>query len=314
MRWWDHHRLEPFVVMLSVCIPVYQQQVAKLVYELHKQCNDLNIPFEICLIDDFSSEFIRKSNHALSHLPEVRYTELEYNIGRSAIRNRLAAEARYDWLWFLDCDGDATVNPNLAKTFWDARDEHSLLSGGRIYQAQMPEKASLRLHWKWASERELLDPEIRMQDAVTNFLSNNFFIHKNILKQVPFDSVLYGYGYEDTLFAAELVQAGFTIKHINNPVLHDGLESSDVFLKKIEESMYNLFRMKEICREKKLRFPVKSKLILAYRILKLPVIKQLIGIWFIRNTQLWRMQLQGKNPSLKTFDAWRLGVLLNENF
>lgn len=296
--------------MLSVLIPVYNTDVRELVHELKRQCENLHVPFEIRLIDDRSKEPYKHINQEIAHIENVEYSELEKNIGRSSIRNMLASQAKYEWLWFLDCDGDARVNQQLALTFWSKKNEHSILSGGRIYQSEKPDNYKLLLHWLWGSERELLDPALRMQNPANAFLSNNFILHKSIIQKVPFDTMLFGYGYEDTLFAAEVLKYGFLIEHINNPVLHAGLEENDAFLKKIDESLHNLIRLKDICEEKNVEFPVKSKLVYAARILRFPIIKQLVGNWFIRNESIWKIQLLGKKPSLKTFDAWRLAVLL----
>ena len=236
--------------MLSVLIPVYNTDVRELVHELKRQCTDLRIPFEIRLIDDASLDSYRLINQEIKIQSNIEYSELEKNIGRSAIRNKLAKEARFEWLWFLDCDGDARVNPNLASTFWNKKNENSIVSGGRKYQQEIPEDYKLILHWMWGSQRELLNPEIRMKNPANAFLSNNFILHKSLIETVPFDTMLFGYGYEDTLFAAEVLNQGYKIEHINNPVLHAGLEENDVFMKKIDESIHNLLRLKDICKEK----------------------------------------------------------------
>jgi glycosyltransferase involved in cell wall biosynthesis len=297
--------------MLSVLIPVYRYDVRDLVNELHRQCTALSIPFEIRLLDDGSGDKSCLTNKEVEQLSNVVWTELAKNIGRSKVRNSLAKSAKYEWLWFLDCDGDARVNPTLARTFWEEKDANTLLSGGRIYQANPPENHTLFLHWLWGSQRELLDPEIRMKDPVTTFLSNNFFLHKSLLECVPFDSYFHGYGYEDTFFAAELIHAGYKIKHIKNPVLHAGLENAKDFLKKIEESLDNLSRLKDRCEEKNIPFPVKSKLMKAYRVLNFPLVRPLFSRWFSRNLPYWKIQLLGKSPDLKTFDLYRLGFLLD---
>ena len=297
--------------MLSVLIPVYRYDVRDLIKELHRQCLGLNIPFEIRVLDDGSGEIYCIKNREISNLEHVVLEESSANTGRSKVRNTLAAKARYEWLWFLDCDGDARLNPTLAETFWNARDEKTLISGGRVYQSTPPEDKRLYLHWLWGAQRELLDPAIRMKDPVTTFLSNNFLLHKQILQQVPFDTYFNGYGYEDTFFAAELVQAGYSIQHINNPVVHAGLENARDFLKKIEESLVNLIRLQERCAEKNIRFPVRSKLMLAYKVLHFPIIRPVFARWFSRNLPHWKNQLLGKNPDLRLFDLYRLAFMLD---
>lgn len=300
--------------MLSVLIPVYNYDVRELVREIHRQCSETGIPFEIRCLDDGSSSAIRAINNELRNgeLPEVICEELDKNTGRTAIRNELARRARYPWLWFLDCDGDARVNPRLAKTFLEQKTEDTLLSGGRVYQPHRPENRALLLHWLWGSKRELLDPAARMRDPVNNFLSNNFVVHRQLFETVSFDERLSGYGYEDTFFAAGLVKAGFHIRHINNPVLHAGLEPAGIFLKKIRESLDNLELLKRICREKNMLFPVKSRLTKASTFLSFPLLRPLVAPFFRIRYRAWEQKLLGTNPGLLTFDLYRLAYLLLE--
>ena len=296
--------------MLSVLIPVYRQDIRALVAELQRQCSGLKIPFEVFCLDDGSDAITKSLNREILNNPGIRYEELEKNSGRSAVRNELVKRAKYGWLWFLDCDADATVNPELAKNFWEQRNERTLISGGRIYQKEKPANPDLYLHWLWGSEKELLDPELRMKNPVTAFLSNNFFIHRSICEAVSFDESLNGYGYEDTLFAAEIVKKGYSIRHIKNPVMHIGLEPADKFLKKIEESLLNFLQLEAICKRKGVEFPVKSKLRTAFSILNLPLVKILSSALLVKNLPAQRTKLLGKNPDLKTFNNYRLGYLI----
>jgi len=298
--------------MLSVLIPVYRRDVRALAVELHRQCSELKIPFEVFCLDDGSDEITKVLNRKILNLPHIRYEELEKNVGRSAIRNELVRRAKFEWFWFLDCDADAAVNKSLAANFWRQKDKNTLVSGGRIYQENKPADPALFLHWLWGSEKELIDPQLRMKNPVTAFLSNNFFLHRSVCEAVPFDESLDGYGYEDTLFAAEIVQRGFIIKHIKNPVMHIGLEPADQFLKKIEESLLNLLELKEICRKKGIDFPVKSKLNFAFNVLNFPLIRPFVSSYFIGKLLKQREILLGKNPDLQVFNSYRLGYLLKE--
>lgn len=297
--------------MVSILIPVFNEDVRALAKELSEIGTNLNEPVEIIFLDDGSNADYKEKNAEILNLPLVDYSEAERNYGRSGIRNKLAANAAGEWLWFLDCDSRIINNHNILIEFIKHAEKDKIISGGRIYQHEPPAEVRKTLHWKWGSERELIDPASRMKDPVNHFLSNNFFIHKTVFESIQFDESLFGYGYEDSLFAAEAVKHGIQIIHINNPVLHDGLEPTDQFLNKIEQSLDNLFRLKDLCKEKKIPFPVKSKLVMAYHILSLPIIYQLIGNWFVRNKNIWRMQLNGPYPSLRTFDAWRLSYLLS---
>ena len=69
-------------MMISVCIPVFQVEVERLVNELNNQIQNLEV--EIILIDDASDTWIREKN---TDLKVDKYIQLHQNIGRSKIRN-----------------------------------------------------------------------------------------------------------------------------------------------------------------------------------------------------------------------------------
>lgn len=308
MRWRINLGFRSSVKMLSVLIPVYRVDVTQLVSDLHRQCTALKIPFEIRLLDDYSDQAFRGINQQISkHFSDVYYSENPANLGRSITRNILIQEAKFEWLYFLDCDSDVSQNPELILNFWKQKDEHSLFSGGRIYQKNPPRNPAFYLHWLWGSKRELLDPKLRMRDPVNHFLSNNFIIHRSITNKVQFNPQIKGYGYEDTLFAAELISAGFQIKHIENPLIHAGLDSTLQFINKIEESLINIQRIEELCAEKNIQNPLKSKLISTWE-----SFRKFIPTWLVKPfIPILKINLKSKNPSLVIFDLYRLFYLLS---
>ncbi len=294
--------------MLSVLIPVYRVDVTQLVLDLHAQCKRLNISFEICLRDDHSDDMFRNINRQLAlNFEEVKYSENPANLGRSISRNLLIQDAQYEWMYFLDCDSDVSQNPNLILHFWQQKDENTLLSGGRIYQSNPPVNNSFYLHWLWGSARELISAPIRMRDPINHFLSNNFILHQNITERVNFDAQIKGYGYEDTLFAADVVATGFKIKHIENPLIHAGLDPTDLFLGKIEESLINLKKIEEICLKRNIPNPLKSKLISTWKATRNWMPPRLTKLFL----PLLKKKLGGRNPKLLLFDLYRLFYLLS---
>jgi glycosyltransferase involved in cell wall biosynthesis len=297
--------------MLSILIPVFNYRMEALVSELSAQCTRLNLPFEIVLLDDGSTPQFKAANKALAlQFTGVRYLENTKNEGRSASRNRLSTEARGEWLWFLDCDGRANLNDALVETFWRQKEEKTLLSGGRIYVAEAPADKSKRLHWLWGSKRELLDSKKRMKDPVNNFLSNNFLVSRRMMQTVQFSNELTGYGYEDTLFAAQCIEHGFQILHIENPVVHEGLESTTHFITKIEESLQNLVKIDRIYSKDGIQIPLNSRLYKAFkkssnfpRIFLVPIAQAIATIL--------KKRLLGGMNSLFWFDVYRLCYLIS---
>jgi GT2 family glycosyltransferase len=75
-------------------------------------------------------------------------------------------------------------------------------------------------------------------------------IHKSLFEKVKFNEDLAGYGHEDTFFGLELFGQGLIIRHIDNPLIHLGLESASDFLEKTATGIANLHRVELLLREK----------------------------------------------------------------
>ena len=59
--------------------------------------------YEVVVADDCSTdEAVVRENEEILHLVHCRLVREPHNIGRAAIRNRLAQEARYRWLLYID--------------------------------------------------------------------------------------------------------------------------------------------------------------------------------------------------------------------
>ena len=231
-------RLLTLAFMFSVLIPCYNQDVTRLINDLHQEGLQLSIPFEIRCYDDGSAPKYKENNSALASLDKVRYTELPTNIGRSAIRQKLAAEAAFDKLIFLDGDSGLTENGLLKEYHRLAR--HPFVAGGRIYPPKPPDEAALVLHWVYGVQRETVPMAQRKATPAAYFHSNNFMIDKQLFLDSGFDQGLEGYGYEDLLFAKRLQQKGIEVKHITNPIIHLQLDAADAFLEKTRNAVKNL--------------------------------------------------------------------------
>ena len=62
--------------MISILIPVYNYDVTELVAELHRQCMDLGMPFEILCYDDGSQSDFKAKNQIIA-LEFVQYKEMD---------------------------------------------------------------------------------------------------------------------------------------------------------------------------------------------------------------------------------------------
>ena len=297
--------------MLSICIPIYNQVVSELTHDLHRQAETLGVEAEILLLDDASDEKYRKANRSLSELPLVRYVELNRNTGRSRIRNSLAQMARYPLLLYIDCDM-AMVRHDYLQGYLEAAKDGSIVCGGHVYQEQRPEPPFL-LHWYAGSIRETKDWHTRQINPCHSFMTANFLVPATIIYQLPFNEELNGYGHEDTLYGFQLKKRGFAVKHIDNPVAHTGLETSEIFLKKTADSLNNLFRVYALTGFDK-EFREMVRVLKTYETIKKMKLCPLFAFLHGMVGQFIVRHLKGRKPRLWMFDLYKLGIICSGNF
>ena len=225
-------------------IPVYNFNVVDLVKKLYKQCQKLNLEFELLVFDDGSQEKYKEKNRALNGLFGVNYMEMSENLGRSKIRNWLIKSALYDYVLMLDCDSKVN-NKDFIENYLVALEPNCIVNGGRIYEKKAPKAKSKYLHWLYGTKVESKSSKLRTKNPMIYFHSNNFAAERKTLTKFPFNEKVEGYGYEDLLFAQNLLDHKFKIKHINNPVIHLGLEKNASFLEKNLSAISNLVKLKK---------------------------------------------------------------------
>jgi len=294
---------------LSICIPIYNYDVGGFVKDLHLQAINAGFPFEIILMDDASEEKFRELNQAID-LEYVRYIQLNENIGRAKIRNRLSEEAKYPCLLFMDCDSAVSSNSYI-ENYAGFLETGAVCCGGRIYEEKKP-AGSTYLRWKYGVARECASASERRKYPNAGFQTNNFLIHKSIFEKIKFNEELVGYGHEDTLFGLELLSLGIEIIHIDNPLIHLGLESASVFLEKTANGIKNLYRIELLLRENFSEYINHSRLMRTKLFLQKFYLSGLYSILFGMLRRPMKNNLSGKNPSLVIFDLFRLGLLCAE--
>ena len=289
---------------LSICIPVYNQEVRALVNALQKEIQSDALDAEIILIDDASEEKYKNLNAALSvnqniHLPK--------NIGRAAIRNLFLEYAKGEFLLFLDCDSciinERFLNNYIA--FLKEFPEVLVVNGGRLPSEIKPPK-KFRLRWKYAQKRESISLIEKKRKPYAAFQTNNFLISKKLLSEISFSEKCKGYGYEDIVFALELKVKQIEIKYIDNPISNDDLETNDSYLNKIEESIHNLNFLFH-------SFPKSSskdlKIIRFYFYLKM-IKAEYLYLFLFLNVQEKLRTLIKTSCSLILLDLYKLGLFI----
>jgi glycosyltransferase involved in cell wall biosynthesis len=187
--------------MISILIPVYNQDVNNLVARLSAGLSHLQGEGEIIVMDDGSAPAFRLINEAIGKLPFVRYMPLEKNHGRARIRQLLAEAAAGEWLLFLDGDSEIPSDNFLANYYQAIVTNAGVIVGGRIYTTNPPQHCKVALHWKYGTHRESRQPGKKHQPA---FMTNNFMIQARYFKQLTFDTGGEGYGHEDTWIGIQL--------------------------------------------------------------------------------------------------------------
>ncbi|TGE15447.1 glycosyltransferase [Hymenobacter elongatus] len=292
---------------LSILIPVYNRDVTILVSDLLEQLPDWGGPAEILCLDDASAPEFRELNGLLRVWPSVCYQELPRNVGRSAIRNQLAAAARYPWLLLLDNDSLLPDDQFLAR-YAQARQLASVLIGGTTYDVAPPADASLRLRWHYGRAREARPARQRQLEPHAQLTLNNILIEGAVFRRFGLDENLTRYGHEDTKFGWLLRQAHIPVRHVDNPVIHDGLEPAALFLDKTRAAVQNLallYRHEQLGTDTRL-------LRMALRLRQLGLSRPARAMLGLLQHKLRATLLSAATPDLRQLDVLKLYWLLRE--
>ena len=285
--------------MLSILIPIYNEDITALVKDLSYQCNRQKITYEIICFDDKSRQLYKDKNEVLRAAFRVNYVELSENLGRAKIRNWLAKSASFDHLLFLDGDSKL-INKSFIKNYVEHLPTNKIIVGGRIYKPKQPKNIKKILHWKYGSLRESLTAQKRQKAGFIHFHSNNFIIPAKIFDKHKFDPEINGYGYEDLVFAQELETAGYEIMHIDNPTRHNKIENVEAFMAKTTEGINNLHQLYTTGRLQT------TRLIKAYEMLKKYKLLGITSKHLRKKYPNYETNLRSAEPSMRQFNLWKL--------
>ncbi|GAF03478.1 chondroitin polymerase [Saccharicrinis fermentans DSM 9555 = JCM 21142] len=262
---------------------------------------------EIIVMDDASIPEYININTKIEKYNNVSFIKLRDNIGRSCIRNLLASKATYNYILFLD--GDSSIKPDFLDRYIKAIETDTyVICGGTIYTDTCPDPHKM-LHWKAGKFRESHSVEQRIKNTYQNLTSNNFVIKRDIFEHISFDEKIKKYGHEDTLFGIDLELKNIHIKHIDNPVIHLGIDLNKDYLKKTEQAIENLV---QLLREPKYKIVLSQRIkLLRYFnwIYKTKTDGLIIFFFTLLKSAITRNLLSAK-PSLKLFDFFKIGYLV----
>lgn len=291
--------------MLSINIPVYNIQVTKLVWQLIKQAERLALDVEIRIYDDGSEKTIKNENSKLAKIPQIIYREMEQNLGRAAIRNKMGLESEKPYLLFIDADSKL-ISDNYLKNYIELAKPGLVLCGGTAYSSQKPVEEKL-LRWVYGQKREAISAEKRNSKKGFIITSNNFLIDRETFKKIHFREEIGPYGHEDTLLGYDLFQAGIKTEHINNPLEHTGLENAQIFINKTRAALENLHFISEKILTETTEFQNRMPFLNRYGKITRIIPPFLFNRFFHFFERVIKNNLTGKNPNLFLFDLYKLG-------
>ena len=290
---------------LSIAIPTRNDDCSQTVSKLLEQARrETSLDFEILLADDASdnAEVIRQLN-IIGNQEGCRLIRLKENVGRAAVRNMLAREAKYDKVLFIDAGVDIN-NQDFLKTYiLHANDADIVCGGWKTEVGAETAKANLRAKYELDCEKNHT-PLQRNKHPSRSFRTVNFLVHKDILLNNPFPADMTGYGYEDVVFGKQAEKAGCTVLHIDNPVVYKSYEDNEAFVSKTIQSVNTLYIYRE-------RIGQYSKLhSIAFRLRKLRL-DSLMVFLYKQRSETWKKQLCGNCPSLRMLSLLKLGCYLS---
>ena len=290
---------------LSIAIPTRNDDCSQTVSKLLEQARrETSLDFEILIADDASdnAEVIRQLN-IIGNQEGCRLIRLKENVGRAAVRNMLAREAKYDKVLFIDAGVDIN-NQDFLKTYiLHANDADIVCGGWKTEVGAETAKANLRAKYELDCEKNHT-PLQRNKHPYRSFRTVNFLVHKDRLLNNPFPADMTGYGYEDVVFGKQAEKAGCTVLHIDNPVVYKSYEDNEAFVSKTIQCVNTLYIYRE-------RIGQYSKLhSIAFRLRKLRL-DSLMVFLYKQRSETWKKQLCGNCPSLRMLSLLKLGCYLS---
>jgi glycosyltransferase involved in cell wall biosynthesis len=291
----------------SLLIPVFDYDIIAFVHSMKSAMTNVPELCEILIGDDGSSPEYNEKYRMIAG-DGVKIITSEKNIGRAAIRNRLALEAKGDYLLFVDADA---MIPGTAEAYLSSwipmLGVSKVVCGGTLYHDSPPGDPDKILRWKYGKWREQRKASERKKRPHSSFSAFNTLIEKDVFSKIRFNEELRQYGHEDTLLGYQLMKAGVAIDHIDNGLMHEGLETNLEFLNKTKLGIENLSMLCDIVTDKK-SFSHSVLLLRTYNLLKFFRITRLIAAIYIKYREEMEIRLDSSNISLLLFGFYKMSM------
>jgi len=240
---------------LSILIPVYNWNVTLLLKRLFQEIETcaLSLQVEVIVLEDCSTDVKTYADNVefiAENLKQyLTYEKLEQNVGRSAIRNLLAAKASGHFLLFLDCDVLPDTD-DFIRHYLSLAEENCLdvVCGGISYRTRILDDPEYDYHAYLGNRKEVKPASDRNKSSWRHILTSNIMVKKSVFQGTPFNERFTGYGYEDIEWGVRLAEK-YRILHIDNTASHLGLVTKAETYEKMCNSVPNYLLLKEICPE-----------------------------------------------------------------
>ena len=275
-----------------------------MVRELQQQAMVIGgLWYEVLVADDGSTDQqIKEQNSEINQWVGCRLIEREQNVGRAAIRNFLAREARGEYLLYLDSDV-RIIRPDFVKNYV-LLDAAQVALGGYVL---MPDnanevKGNLRYRYELACAAKN-SVQGRNQSPYKAFRTSNFMIERKLMLNLCFDERIKRYGYEDVLFGKQLQADSIKIQHIDNAVALHKFDSNTSFLHKTNDAMLTLSEMADEMRG----------------FTGIQHLAEQLASWHVANlflllyqpfSKIVKRNLLGSSPNIKLFHLYRLATFM----
>jgi glycosyltransferase involved in cell wall biosynthesis len=295
--------------MISVLIPVYNYDISFLVNGLHQALSDFGPFDEIIIGADGCDEAHIKIFTELEKLDGVKLFISNENIGRAQIRNRMADMAEGSHLIFIDADvmKEGNFLPFI-RSYYEQINNAPVICGGTAYRRIPPDDPDRYLRWNYGIHREQKSARKRNRNPYASFSGFNFCIEKDIFLKIRFSEELHKYGHEDTLFGYQLKRAGTAILHIDNPLIHEGIETNRVFIRKTAEGVHNLSLLYDRVTDRK-AFSESVRILGIYRIITRLGAAPLMALFYRKYGRKVKVYLtRRKRSTLPLFSLFKLSL------
>lgn len=285
--------------MLSILIPTHDHTCYKLVSDLHAQAERLGVPYEILVCEDGSKDRVSViANHKMTELSNCRHIINKDNRGQATVRNQLAQAAVYEWVLFIDSDA-AVENDDFLSTYMRSIGTEDVLVGG-LYHVSHNDDPMKTLRFKYEKEADKTRAACyRQLNPYDKFTAFNVMMRRSVFLCIQFDKNCCQYGYEDALFGMELKRRGIQILHIDNPLLHTGIDDNTAFLRKTETALQTLLSLHG-------RLQGGSRVESLYERFRRLRLAWLLRLCYASFGGVMRSNLLSANPSLAVFSLYKL--------